>query len=212
MLHAVGAIHGRLVHRRRARVIADVLTPWLPERGSVIDVGCGDGAIAAQLAARRPGLRIEGYDVKGRDDAAIPIHRFDGRTLPLADRSVDAVLLVDVLHHCELPSELMKEAVRVSRGPVLVKDHRLGHPGARVLLTAMDWVGNRPHGVVLPYNYWPEARWREAWDKLGLHPSRYRSHLGLYPFPFSLLLDSGLHFAAALERNVEQPVKLRWKP
>src|SRR5688572_32908 len=120
MLRALGAIHGRLVHRRRVRVIADVLTPWLPERGLVIDVGCGDGAVAAHLAARRPGLRIEGYDVMGRDDAAIPIHRFDGRTLPLADRSVDAVLLVDVLHHCEFPGQLLKEAMRVSRGPVLV--------------------------------------------------------------------------------------------
>jgi SAM-dependent methyltransferase len=200
MWHLLGKIHGRLVHRRRVRVIADVLARWLPEQGLVIDVGCGDGLVAAQIHARRPGLRIEGYDVLARADAAIPVHRFDGRRLPLADRAVDAVLLVDVLHHCESPGEMLKEAMRVSRGTVLVKDHRLSHPGARALLTAMDWVGNRPHGVVLPYNYWDEKAWREAWAELGLHPSRYQAHLGLYPFPFSLLLDSGLHFAAALER------------
>lgn len=200
MLRLLGSIHGRLVHSRRARVIADALAPWLPAEGLVIDVGCGDGAVAANLLARRTGLRIEGYDVMGREDAAIPIHAFDGRRLPLADRSVDAVMLVDVLHHCESPGDMLKEALRVSRGAVVVKDHRLGHPGARALLTAMDWIGNRPHGVVLAYNYWDEQQWRAAWRALGLHPSRYRSRLGLYPFPFSILFDSGLHFAALLER------------
>lgn len=200
MLRLLGSIHGRLVHSRRARVIADALAPWLPAEGLVIDVGCGDGAVAAHLLARRTGLRIKGYDVMGREHAAIPIHEFDGRRLPLADCSVDAVILVDVLHHCESPSDMLKEAVRVSRGAVLVKDHRLGHPGARALLTAMDWVGNRPHGVALPFNYWDEQQWRAAWRALGLHASRYRSRLGLYPFPFSILLDSGLHFAAVLER------------
>ena len=71
----------------------------------------------------------------------------------------------------------------------------------RVLLTAMDYVGNRPHGVVLPFNYWGEPRWREAWDRLGLRTVGYLPDLKLYPFPFSLVFSSGLHFAAALERK-----------
>ncbi len=199
-LRLLGSIHGLLVHARRARVIAETIAPWLPAEGLVIDVGCGDGAVAAHLLAHRPGLRIEGYDVMGRADGAIPIHTFDGHRLPLADRSVDAVVLVDVLHHCESPGDMLKEALRVSRGAIVIKDHRLGHPAARALLAAMDWVGNRPHGVVLPYSYWSEQQWRSEWSVLGLHPARYQSRLGLYPFPFSVLFDTGLHFAALLER------------
>jgi len=201
MLRLLGLLHGRLVHARRVRVIAEALAPWLPADGIVIDVGAGDGAVAAHLLARRPGLRIEGYDVMARENAAIPIHAFDGRRLPLGDRSVDAVILVDVLHHCDSPADMLKEALRVSRGLVLIKDHRLGYPGAGTLLAAMDWVGNRPHGVVLPYNYWHERQWRAVWQAMGLRPIHYRSRLGLYPFPLSLLFDTGLHFAAALERT-----------
>jgi SAM-dependent methyltransferase len=200
MLRLLGSLHGRFVHARRVRVIADALAPWLPADGIAIDIGAGDGAIAARLQAQRPGLRIEGYDVLPRDHAAIPIHAFNGRRLPLADRSVDAAILVDVLHHCESPAEMLEEALRVSRSLVLIKDHRLGHPGARAVLSAMDWIGNRPHGVVLPYNYWNERQWRAAWKALRVRPRHYRSSLGLYPFPLSLLFDTGLHFAAALER------------
>lgn len=199
MLRPLGAIHGRLVHQRRVRVIAEVFAPWLPDHGHIVDVGCGDGAVAAALLARRPDVRIEGYDVLIREHARIPVHHFDGRRIPLADSAVDAVMLVDVLHHCEEPEELLREAARVARRVVLVKDHRLGHAGARLLLRLMDWISNRPHGVVLPYNYWPEARWRQAWHAIGLEPRQYCRYLGLYPFPFSLALDTGVQFAAALE-------------
>jgi SAM-dependent methyltransferase len=200
MLGLIARLHGRLVHRRRVRVLAGVLAPWLPEHGTIIDVGCGDGALAAELLAQRPDVGIEGYDVLVRENASIPVRPFDGRRLPLPDAAVDAVVLVDVLHHCHDPEDMLREAVRVARRVVIVKDHRLGHPAARLLLRLMDWVGNRPHGVVLPYNYWPESRWREAWRALGVEPAQYRARLGLYPFPFSLVLDRGLHFAAALTR------------
>jgi SAM-dependent methyltransferase len=200
MANLLGAVHGRLVHQRRVAVIADGLAPWLPEEGVVADVGSGDGAVAVEILKRRPRLRIEGYDVMARPHAAIPVREFDGRRLPLDDRSVDAVILVDVLHHCDSPGDMLAEALRVSRRLILIKDHRLGHPAARAMLTAMDWVGNRPHGVVLPFNYWDERRWRETWDRLGLRVLHYEPTVHLYPFPFSLVLNSGLHFAAALER------------
>jgi SAM-dependent methyltransferase len=182
-------------------VLGSLLAPWLPEHGTVVDVGSGDGALAAQLLARRPDVRIEGYDVLVRANLPIPVHHFDGRHLPLPDASADAVVLVDVLHHCDDPEAMLREALRVARRVVIVKDHRLGHPAARTLLRVMDWISNRPHGVVLPYNYWPEERWREAWRTLDVEPTQYRARLGLYPFPFSLVLDTGLHFAAALTRT-----------
>ena len=201
MSNLLGAVHGRFVHQRRVAVIAEVLAQWLPETGVVVDVGSGDGAVARYILERRPRLEVYGYDVMVRPGAAIPVRAFDGHHLPLDDASVDAVLLVDVLHHCDSPRDMLEEALRVSRRLVLIKDHRLGHPAARTLLTAMDWVGNRPHGVVLPFNYWGEERWRDTWDQLGLRTIGYLSDLRLYPFPFSLVFSSGLHFAAALERS-----------
>jgi hypothetical protein len=65
-------------------------------------------------------------------------------------------------------------------------------------LRFMDWVGNARHGVVLPYNYWPERRWRDAFADLRLTTQDWRSELGLYPPPASIVFGHGLHFIATL--------------
>ncbi|MFQ5974559.1 MAG: SAM-dependent methyltransferase, partial [Alphaproteobacteria bacterium] len=61
------------------------------------------------------------------------------------------------------------------------------------------WVGNASHGVPLPYNYWPERRWRDAFKRIGLTPSIWLSNLKLYPPPAAWLFDRSLHFIARLE-------------
>ncbi len=85
-LLAVG--HDRLVHGRRVRVLADAIAPLLDPGWRVLDVGCGDGRLAALLAARNPSLTVEGADVQVRGETAIPVRRFDGRHLPGPDQSV----------------------------------------------------------------------------------------------------------------------------
>ncbi len=62
----------------------------------------------------------------------------------------------------------------------------------------MDWVGNAHHGVVLPYNYWSGAQWRNAFATIGLKPQAHRKALGLYPFPASLVFERNLHFVSRL--------------
>ena len=63
----------------------------------------------------------------------------------------------------------------------------------------MDYVGNAHHGVVLPYNYWPEQQWRAAFATLGWRPSVWQAQLQLYPWPANLFFDRTLHFVAKLE-------------
>ena len=57
-----------------------------------------------------------------RPETHVPVTPFDGEHLPFADGSFDAVILVDVLHHASDPLALMREALRVSRGLLVVKD------------------------------------------------------------------------------------------
>ncbi len=192
--------HGALVFARRVRVLAAHLAKLLPEGASVLDVGCGDGSIAAAILSLRPDLRFSGVDVLVRPRTHIPVERFDGARLPRADAGVDVALFVDVLHHTPDPGVLLTEAVRVARRCIVLKDHLADGFLARPTLRLMDYVGNAPHGVTLPYNYWSKSRWREAFDDLGLAPKVWETRLGLYPFPASLVFDRGLHFVARLER------------
>jgi SAM-dependent methyltransferase len=147
--------HDRWVHGRRVRVLSDHLAELLPETGTVLDVGCGDGFVDALVMKRRPRLEISGIDVVLRGHAHIPVTHFDGTRIPHDDASVDVVMLVDVLHHTTTPVELLHEALRVSRKGLVVKDVTIGDPDllAEPTLKAMDWVGNARHDVPLPYHF-----------------------------------------------------------
>lgn len=197
-LKAVASAHSRLVHGRRVRKLAQALGPLCEPGWSVLDVGCGDGRLGALLAREGRDLTLRGLELSVRAETHIPVQEFDGHRLPLADASVDAVLFVDVLHHTHDPVELLTEARRVARKAILLKDHRTSRPLAHGLLRFMDWVGNKPHGVPLPYNYWSEARWAEAWSELGLRVDRYETRLELYPWVARWAFESGLHFVARL--------------
>ena len=197
-LAAVGALHGSAVFSRRVRVLADHLAPLLPPGRRLLDVGCGDGSIAKALVARRPDLVVEGYDVLARPGAAIPVTQFDGTHLPVPDRSADAVLLVDVLHHADDATSLLTECARVAP-VVLVKDHLAESRLDYWILRFMDWVGNAPHNVILPYRYFSIDGWRRALSASGLDEKAKRDVAGLYPFPFSMVFGGRLQFIARLE-------------
>src|SRR4029079_3631371 len=147
----------------------------------------------------RADLEIIGIDILARPRAFIPVQMFDGRTIPFGNASFDAVSFVDVLHHTDDPTVLLREARRVSRGLVLIKDHYADGLGAVTSLRLMDWVGNAPHGVRLPYNYWTRAQWKRAWESEGLDVSRVTTELTLYPWPLSMFFDRSLHFVAELK-------------
>jgi SAM-dependent methyltransferase len=175
-------LHGRLVFERRVRVLAKHLAALLPPNASVLDVGCGDGRVARAIMEQRPDVRIEGLDVLIRPRTFIPVTAFDGRQIPCADGHCDVVMFVDVLHHTHDPMVLLREARRVTRRGLLIKDH------------CRD-------GVALPYNYWPWTRWQSAWAELELHPANCLHRLNLYPPPASWCFDRLLHFIAWLEKK-----------
>jgi SAM-dependent methyltransferase len=191
-------LHDRYIAARRLRVLAGHLAELIPADASLLDVGCGDGRLAAGIQRRRGGGRVTGLDVQVRPDASIPVAHYDGRTLPHPDASFDTVLFADVLHHSEDPRKLLAEGVRVARRSVLIKDHLLRGPVSARLLRFMDDVGNSRFGVALPYNYWPEERWLETFRTLELTLDAWVPRLGLYPGPLDWLFGGALHFVASL--------------
>lgn len=197
----VDQIHGGYVHNRRCRVLSEAIARLIPQNARVLDVGCGDGLISKIIRDQRSDINIEGVDVLVRPDAHIEVKHFDGTHLPYPDRSFDAVTFIDVLHHTEDPSVLIAEAARVTRNVVIFKDHRRNGFLAGPTLHFMDWVGNARHGVSIPANYWPEKRWLDAFQRLGLTVKSWTTDVALYPEWASWIFGRSLHFVASVART-----------
>lgn len=189
----------KIRYKRRVRVLSDHLSPLIPRNARLLDVGCGDGHLAHSILQKRPDLEVRGIDVLIRNQSNIRIDLFDGQVIPYEDASFDAVAFINVLHHTEDPVILLREAVRVARKAILIKDHTSDGIFADSTLRFMDWIGNIGLGVTLPYNFWPKHRWIETFDMLDLKIGVWESDLKLYPWPTNWLFDRSLHFVARLD-------------
>lgn len=198
-MSVLDTFHSSYVHKRRVTVLSSHVAAILPTGASVLDVGCGDGLVAQLIMEARPDVEIRGIDIMVRPETHIPVTEFDGVSIPFPDRSFDVVSFVDVLHHTEDPMVMLREAARVARNAVVIKDHLLNGLLAERTLRYMDRVGNVKHHVVLPYNYWPRERWLEAFSSLNLRPATWNEHLRIYPWPADCLFGRRLHFVTRLE-------------
>lgn len=155
--HVALPLHAAFVADRRCQALVSALSELLGrgaggQGGELLglDIGCGTGQIALAIELACPGVRFKGVDVIAWPQAQIDVTTYDGMKLPFDDKSFDFCLLVDVLHHTEQPALLLKEAVRITRRFILIKDHYCQNGVDRLTLRFMDWFGNRAHGVALP--------------------------------------------------------------
>ena len=155
----------------------------IPVEGSVLDLGCGQGVLAALLvAARAIPKRYTGIDLMQRDvDRAMHVARAapeadikfvtgDIRTTPFP--AADAVVVLDVLHYVDYEAQAeVLERVResLSRGGVLLLRVGDESPGLRFRYTvAIDRLvmALRGHRLERLYSK-PVARWRAELEALG---------------------------------------------
>lgn len=92
----------------------------VPAGARVLDIGCGPGLFAAQLAAK--GCRVTGVDQFPPADPS-PFEEFvlwrEGEPFPDLDlRRYDAVLLLDVVEHLRRPEALLDHLRRAARDPL----------------------------------------------------------------------------------------------
>ena len=98
----------------------------IPEKGRLLDVGCGGGQVAIALAGKHPRLRITGLDIspeqieRAQKRAASLEDRLDfvrgsALDLPFEDESFDGVLSVASLKHWPDQSKGLAECIRVLR-------------------------------------------------------------------------------------------------
>lgn len=107
---------------------------------SVLDVGVGVGSMSKILRDR--GFKVTGIDIDKSSlygDMA-PIV-YDGRNIPLKDKSIDTGLLICVLHHCSEPLKVLEETMRVCKRIVIIED-TFRNGLERFLVAARDSIGN----------------------------------------------------------------------
>lgn len=167
----------------------------------ILDIGAGDGALDRLLLTENPLFHISGIDTLKRPFTFIPVEEYDGAHINLNDNSVEATMLIDVLHHTDNIAEVLKEASRVSKKYIIIKDHIVSDKKSLFKLKLMDYVGNKPNGVSLPYNYLTQDEWDCLFGQLGLSVKYIKSDLHLYSGLFHPIFDSDLHFIALLEKE-----------
>ena len=197
-------IYESYVQMQRVNVVGRLLAEQIPQDSFVLDIGCGDGTLASSITAMRKDLRIEGVDVMVRPSVKINVREFDGLRLPFPDGFVDVAMFVDVLHHAEQPTEILRDAARVARGKIIIKDHLRQGFMAQTRLKMMDWMGNARYGVSLPYRYWNRSEWREAFAQCGLIEETFVSGLHLYRYPLQWFFGGTLHFITVLAAEVKK--------
>jgi SAM-dependent methyltransferase len=93
---------------------------------SVLDVGCGDGALLSELHRRGFGGRLSGVELSAaavaiassRSEIA-SVQRYDGRRLPAGDGTQELAVISHVLEHVADPPALLREAARVCRAVLI---------------------------------------------------------------------------------------------
>lgn len=193
-------VHRRLVFDRRRDRLIDAIDRLLPGDGAVLDIGCGNGEIGCALARRQQ--RVIGVETLERTSCAIPLVVYDGAHLPFASDTFDWAVLVDVLHHAGSPGSVIAEALRVTTGGVIVKDHYAETTRQHLTLAVMDWVGNRQFGVGRDGAYLSRGEWAALFDEQSVEVTAESEAIGLYPGPAGLVFERGLHFVARLEPRV----------
>jgi ubiquinone/menaquinone biosynthesis C-methylase UbiE len=198
----IKTLHNKFVYNRRMSKLSDIIGNQLESGSKVLDVGCGDGKID-KLIMEKNNVDICGVDVLLRDTTYIPVKQYNGSTLPYNDNEFDTIIFIDVLHHTESPFSILKEAKRVAKNNIIIKDHLKEGLFANCTLKFMDYFGNAHYGVNLPYNYLDKKTWDRYFSELNLSPTEtgYITKLNLYPFPFSILFDRKLHFLINLTCN-----------
>ncbi len=197
---ALGDLHYQKIHLPRIERITAALAQQIGCCSSLLDVGCGDGSLARQLAIKTDAERVCGVDVLLQPSTTIEISSYDGRHLPYEDRSFEVVLLSDVLHHAQAPVELLRECLRVASRVVALKDHFTFGALSSAILLAMDQVGNAASGVQVRGNYFRLPEWFDMVAKAG---GRLRSlcwPLRIHDLPWRLVTRSELQFTALIER------------
>ena len=161
-------IHAKYLKKIRYPAITKALKPYLNGHSKILDVGCASGKLTKHLFADSY-AEITGIDVVIPKETHINVVKYDGQKFPFVDDSFDLVLMIDILHHDHNIENIINEAKRVSRKGILIKDHYWEQKYDFWILSLYDYLGNKPFGIPLAYNFQTIESWKKILNSLELN-------------------------------------------
>lgn len=131
----------------------------------ILDLGAGSGQIAQILHDN--GVKVTLVDIQDYNQTNLPLILYNGQKLPFKDNSFDWAILISVLHHCENPTLVLREAKRVSQKIILIEDI-YSNWWNKLFLEFNDWLFNLPFGREMGKNFKTDLDWKRIFQKLGL--------------------------------------------
>jgi trans-aconitate methyltransferase len=179
-------------YARHARFVSDLAGPvleWLaPQAGErVLDLGCGDGVLTAELARR--GVSVLGIDISesllnAAAERGVETRHMDGQNLPF-DGEFDAVFSNAALHWMSNGSAVIEGVFRALKpGGRFVAEFG-GHGNVAAVTTAMRataWRRGGDAALAGPWFFPSVAVYREMLEERGFRVVR----IGLFPRPTPL--------------------------
>ena len=176
----------------------EILRAVGPTARRILDVGCGDGALARALSS--PGVQVVGIEgdaakAAAAREACVRVHGIDldREEVPEPDASFDTLVYADVLEHLRDP------------WGVLARHRRLLAPQGRVVVS----VPNAQHWRVslgLLFGYW------EYRDPDGLGHVLARDHLRFLTRAGLVSLMQGAGYAVGTVEAIASPLALALSP
>lgn len=135
-----------------------LITDWIAPGSRILDLGCGDGALLANLAATRDvrgyGLEIDAANVAACLAAGVNVIQadIDDGLADFADGSFDYVVMTQALQALVRPDKVLAEMLRVGR-EAIVTFPNFGHWRVRLALLG----GHMPQTPALPAQWYDTA-------------------------------------------------------
>jgi SAM-dependent methyltransferase len=116
------------------------IQPYTAGIHSLLHVRAGTGELSKRLSEH---LDVHLLDTDDRNTTDLPLTIYDGDTIPLADKSYDAALLIDVLNRYADPLPALQEIMRVVRSRLIVVEAVCFNDTQRRMSMFFDWFYSR---------------------------------------------------------------------
>ncbi len=171
----------KILYKRAEKIVNEIETYLAGEE--ILDVGSGGGTVARIIKARNFSVTTLDIADKSHYEEEKPII-YNGKKFPFDNKSFDTSLILFVLHHAAEPVNLIKEAKRVSKKRIIIKEDIYRNQVELFLTKVGDSIVNFEF-FNHPHNNLKDSQWKKIFKQLDLKLVKVKYNRAVFLFfPF----------------------------